>query len=180
MALFTPWCSWDKRHEIPGSQYGGVYLIARFESGNVPQGTAEPLNLQVIYIGQTGGRTKTGDPSPDGYFSKRWRVFEISASTGEKGHKGGRNYHELGLPSPPDDLWVSASQFPLPSSEEIQSFRFSGRERETTVIRRFMAVRYVDQINELEYGLIVQFYNKHGRLPICNREIPKVPTERVE
>ncbi len=180
MVSFTAWYPWKQREDIPGSQYGGVYLIARFESGNVRQGPAEPLNLQVILIGQTGGRTKTGDPSPDAYFTKRWRDFEISASSGEKGHIGGRHYYALGLPPPPDDLWVSASQFPLPNSEEIQPFRFSVGEIETKVIRRFIAVRYVDQINELEHDLIVQFKNKHGRLPICNREIPRVLGKRVE
>lgn len=78
---FTPWVPWQERGTIEGVQHSGVYALAHFEGP--PQGPADPLAQQIIYLGQTCSNLR-----------RRWRQFRRAAFEGKPGHSGGLTYRE--------------------------------------------------------------------------------------
>ena len=74
---------------IPNSNRTGLYIIARFD--DVPEGAADPFTKEVLYIGETHGRSQT--------ISKRLTMFFKAARIGGGIHKhsgGNRFNRELG------------------------------------------------------------------------------------
>jgi len=76
---FSHWTVWNHRNEVKNSNLPGVYILARFKS--VPTGTANPKDIQIVYIGQTSRTLK-----------RRWSEFNRSSLKGNTGHAGGRMY----------------------------------------------------------------------------------------
>ena len=95
--VFSPWKPWSEREDIDVANRPGVYLLAHFAHGIIPQGRADPLDPNIVYIGETHGRT----------LAERWREFSRSAETGKKAHAGGRSYHKT-FKKLRDDLYVAA------------------------------------------------------------------------
>lgn len=82
--VFTSWKQWAQRGNIGNAGGPGVYLLAHIPQGSVPDGSASPLDERIVYIGETHRQT----------LAKRWGDFDRSARTGNRGHAGGRTYHE--------------------------------------------------------------------------------------
>lgn len=80
------WFPWDKRQEIDGYEKPGVYLLARDETLSLPSEPVDPLDEQIVYIGETSGRK-----NPRSLW-KRWREFESTVYKGEGNHAGGETY----------------------------------------------------------------------------------------
>ncbi len=80
--VFTAWTPWEDRDVLRSAGLPGVYLLAHFAS--VPQGLADPLAEEIVYIGETCGNSLKG----------RWYQFDRSAFHGKTGHSGGYTYRE--------------------------------------------------------------------------------------
>ncbi len=80
---FSIWFPWDQRNHVPDCELPGVYALAHFQGA--PEGTADPLDPCIRYIGQSCSR---------GGVRGRLALFDRSARTGKNGHSGGRTYHE--------------------------------------------------------------------------------------
>lgn len=79
---FTPWYPWKQRNRIKNSEAPGVYMLAKFMT--VPSGSANPLNNNIIYFGETCRSLKG-----------RWDQFDRSAFQSKSGHSGGINYRRI-------------------------------------------------------------------------------------
>jgi len=79
---FTPWYPWKQRYKIKNSDVPGVYMLAKFIT--VPSGSANPLDSNIIYFGETCSSLKV-----------RWDQFNRSAFQSKRGHSGGINYRRI-------------------------------------------------------------------------------------
>lgn len=79
---FSHWFPWKQRNNIKDSTKPGVYMLAKFVT--VPSGNADPLDDNIIYVGETC-RSLRG----------RWDQFDRSAFKSKRGHSGGRNYRRI-------------------------------------------------------------------------------------
>jgi len=79
---FTSWYPWKQRNKIKKSEAPGVYMLAKFIT--VPSGSANPLENNIIYFGETCRSLKG-----------RWDQFDRSAFQSKRGHSGGINYRRI-------------------------------------------------------------------------------------
>jgi hypothetical protein len=78
---FSQWANWSERDSLGHAlEVAGVYLLAHFE--NLPPGSADPKNPQIVYIGETHDQT----------LRDRLGAFHRSAFQGKDGHAGGETY----------------------------------------------------------------------------------------
>ena len=86
MSSFSEWYPWDRRNEIPGMDQRGVYAIAHFDEP--PSGAADPSVVEVVYIGETHGKTTK--------LGSRLNTFDKAARVGGKKykHSGGNTYFD--------------------------------------------------------------------------------------
>ncbi len=105
-----------------------------------PSGKANPKSEKIIYVGETTKQT----------IARRLYQFSQSAFSRKKGHSGGWTYSKRILENkivkiPPAELCVAL----LPDYKEpTESIAF---------------------IKVLERLIIWNYYQEHGRLPICNK-----------
>ncbi len=132
--VFTPWKPWGQRGEIICAGDPGVYLLAHFPRGRVPDGAASPLDEHIVYTGETHRRP----------LKKRWSVFNRSAQTGKKGHAGGRTYHTR-YRRIRDDLYVAAYS-PGQSDWSPRCRSFFIRHVESMLIWNFAATYMPDRL----------------------------------
>ncbi len=133
---FSEWYSWDDVKNIPNSNRTGLYIIARFD--DVPEGAADPLAKEIIYIGETHGGSQT--------ISKRLTMFFKAARIGGGVHKhsgGNRFNRELGA-----DL------------TNIYAAGFAPEFDDKRLLNPF--------IFYAERKLIWEYVVKHGTLPLSN------------
>ncbi|MBM3924629.1 MAG: hypothetical protein FJ320_01365 [SAR202 cluster bacterium] len=169
---FSQWFPWQNRKSVPGSNVGGVYLIARFPSGQIPNGPANPLEENVLNIGESGGPTRDGERSFR-CLVERWDQWDKAARTGRKGyHRGGRRFFESGFPPPPHNLFVAALQFTMPSAEEVNAYAQESGLEGIDIPHALVAIRFGHWFLEVERDLLISYHNAHARLPHCNKEIP--------
>ena len=71
--VFTAWTPWEDRDLLRGAGLPGVCLLAHFT--RVPQGLADPLAEEIVYIGETC----------DNSLKRRWYPW---ASRREHRHEG--------------------------------------------------------------------------------------------
>lgn len=84
------WYRWEERSQIRGKDRIGVYVLAFLTTENPkPISIEKLLCKEVVYIGETHGRTKN--------LAKRWTEFESVATTGEGNHSGGKTFHKLDM-----------------------------------------------------------------------------------
>lgn len=92
---FSRWFRWKERDRIENSDKPGVYMLSKF--GTVPSGRADPLNLNIVYFGETCSQS----------LKERWNQFNRSAFYAKPGHSGGRSYKEV-YGDKGSDLYVAA------------------------------------------------------------------------
>lgn len=100
---FTSWIPWADRYSDPGSEFAGVYALARFDAP--PPSAADVLDRRVVYIGETCENTLGG---------RLWQ-FNRSAFEGKAGHSGGWTYRSR-FADRGEQLYVSI--FPVEKLEE--------------------------------------------------------------
>lgn len=86
---FSEWHAWDDVKSIPHGKRTGLYIVARFDQK--PTGAAQPDAKEVLYIGETHGKSQS--------IYKRLTKFFKAARIGEMIHKhsgGNRFNRELG------------------------------------------------------------------------------------
>lgn len=85
--IFSEWHAWDDVKSIPCGNLPGLYIIARFQSK--PQGAAQPNAQELIYIGETHGKSQS--------ISKRLQKFFKASQVGEMIHKhsGGNRFNRI-------------------------------------------------------------------------------------
>ncbi len=137
--VFSKWVQWKNRDVLPDINCPGVYMLAKFRT--VPNGTADPLDKNIIYFGETGRSLKT-----------RWRQFDRAAFQQKLGysysgnHSGGKSYKKKYGDSG-EDLYVSA--FPVKDiSEKLEPWFIRFQERK----------------------LLLDFVCKHGASNLLNKE----------
>jgi len=115
-AVFGDWFPWNSRSQVPGAERPGVYILAHFSPGSIPQGPADPFAEDIVYIGETCDQT----------LGKRWYQFNRSAFEKKGGHSGGWTYQgvcaELG-----GDLYVAACPVWLPEPQQSAYIRYLER-----------------------------------------------------
>ena len=87
--VFSEWHSWDDIKNIPNSDHTGLYVIARFDKN--PTGAAQPNAKEILYIGETHGKSQN--------IYKRLSKFFKAAHAGKMiyKHSGGNRFNrELG------------------------------------------------------------------------------------
>lgn len=180
--VFSEWTPWVKRNEVPGCNWPGVYLLARFTDSPAEQGKADPLSPHIVLIGESRKSLRG-----------RWNQFHGAAFRGGKGsHSEGHRYREKQYPQAMEALHVAA----MPSSplqwrgwasldDEELAQMLSGQKGEvvsTEDVRQFK--RYLESsaparekgalngvwIKFVERKLILDFVLKWGSLPECNAE----------
>lgn len=135
---FTLWMKWNERGQIECRGDPGVYLLAHFPRDRVPDGAASPLDTHIVYIGETHKQT----------LAKRWNDFAQSAPTGQKGHAGGRTYHNR-FHRLQRNLYVAA---------------YAPKQPKWTSRCRSFFIRHV------ESKLIWRFVLTHGDDGLCNKD----------
>ena len=93
--VFSHWVRWADRRSLAGIEFPGVYVLAQFPTG-APDGQANPLAHELVYIGETCKSLKA-----------RWFQFDLSAFQGKFGHSGGATYRRL-VKDQGQDLFVAA------------------------------------------------------------------------
>lgn len=85
--IFSEWYAWDDVKSIPCGNLPGLYIIARFK--DKPQGLARPNAQELIYIGETHGKSQN--------ISKRLQKFFKASQIGEMLHKhsGGNRFNRV-------------------------------------------------------------------------------------
>ncbi len=79
---FTEWAPWEARESLVGiKEMPGIYLLSKFEGVNQATDPV-PTNECIEYIGETCNQTLWA----------RLKAFNKSATTGGRGHSGGRTY----------------------------------------------------------------------------------------
>lgn len=174
MVDFTTWYPWVNRDSISGCQYGGVYLIGQFAAGKVPSGPANPFDPNVVNIGQSGGRKPNGEPSL-GVTKNRLTSWMKSATTGKRGHKGGRTYHSKEGPAVPSTISVALLEFEVPSEIVVKDTNEVVKLRSRNDKRFFVAIHYGRWFLHVERDLLIRYKEQNNRLPLCNNEIPSKP-----
>ncbi|MFN3653407.1 MAG: RNA polymerase sigma factor [Armatimonadota bacterium] len=96
---FSAWVPWAERRSIM-TPAPGIYILARFPGGRRPKGNADPLDPNIVYIGETCDQT----------LGERLYQFERSAFQSKNGHSGGWEYGRL-YPENPQELWLAV--FPV-------------------------------------------------------------------
>lgn len=172
---FSEWYAWEKRREHPARNLPGIYLIARFVDQPPPKGSANPLDSNVIAIGETSHN-----------LAQRWREFE-KAAFGQGGfHSVGTRYRNKGFPR--EGLFVAATgssplHWAAPGSrtddELAELIGGSTTASDARKLRRWLErdaprhdkgplntawVKFVERKLLLEYVLV------HKRLPECSGE----------
>ena len=132
---FSDWFAWQERDQIPECHLPGLYALAHFKKP--PTGSADPLNSDVVYIGQSCGQ---------GGVKGRLNLFDRSATSGRKGHSGGRTYRDANGSVRPD-LNVSVAVVPTYASARVRNAFILFVERK----------------------LIWEFSIAHGHPPPCNK-----------
>jgi hypothetical protein len=82
---FSEWYSWDDVKSIPHGERRGLYIIARFDKK--PTGVANPNAKEILYIGETHGKSQS--------IHKRLTMFFKAARVGDMIHKhsGGNRFN---------------------------------------------------------------------------------------
>ena len=113
---FTPWFRWKERNKIENSDKPGLYMLSKFKI--VPPGSADPLDENIVYFGETCNQSLKG----------RWNQFERSAFHLKRGHSGGRTYREI-YGDMGRDLYVAALPVVIANQDLRSSFiRFVERK----------------------------------------------------
>ncbi len=105
---FTNWVNWKEQRSLPGLDKPGLYMMAH---GELMRGAADPLDKQIVYIGETCNNTLQG----------RWHQFHRSAIQGKNGHTAGTIYHET-FGDDQSRLFVAA--FPVEISDDTTAAFF--------------------------------------------------------
>jgi len=108
---FSKWYRWSDRNSIEGSKNPGVYLLAKFERSPPSSGPANPLQDEIVYIGETCASLR-----------RRWCQFNNSAFRNGKGHSGGYTYRRK-MQDKGENLFVAA--FPVSADVTPQALQFS-------------------------------------------------------
>lgn len=83
--IFSEWYSWKDVKSIPHGEHTGIYIIARFDQK--PKGVANPNAKEVLYIGETHGKSQS--------IHKRLNTFFKAARSGAGNHSGGCRFNKL-------------------------------------------------------------------------------------
>ena len=180
---FSEWTPWDRRNSISNIGYPGVYLIARFNNDEPPNGPAIHIVDHVIYIGVTGVRPHQDSKREYKLYFKdiglrsRWKKFHRSAFEGKKEHAGGISYRRSGLPETSEGLYVAAYAHSRPlipfSNERVKvdigyleelKRKVGGDPALGNHLNRAWRL-YVERRCLFEYALA-----SNGKLPLCNKE----------
>ena len=113
---FSRWFRWKERDRIENSDKPGVYMLSKFR--NMPLGRADPLDVNIIYFGETCSQS----------LKERWNQFHRSAFYSRRGHSGGRSYMEV-YGDMGSDLYVAAMPVVV-ANEDLRSafIRFAERK----------------------------------------------------
>lgn len=85
--IFSEWYAWDDVKSIPCGNLPGLYIVARFKEK--PHGAAQPNAQELIYIGETHGKSQG--------ISKRLKRFFKASQIGEMIHRhsGGNRFNRV-------------------------------------------------------------------------------------
>ena len=85
--VFSEWYAWNEVKKIPNGNHQGLYIIAQFPSK--PEGIAQPDTKEILYIGETHGKS--------GNIHKRLNTFFKAAQKGQMIHKhsGGNRFNRV-------------------------------------------------------------------------------------
>jgi hypothetical protein len=113
---FTEWVKWQNREEIGNISSPGVYILGNFK--RLPNGPANPVDENVIYIGETCDNT----------LKARWNQFHRSAFLFKEGHSGGIAYRNT-IGDNGENLYVAAfAVLELPQDTKPLFIRFAERK----------------------------------------------------
>lgn len=133
---FTEWYAWDDIKNIPDGDKRGVYIIARFDQK--PEGHADPLDENILYIGETHGKSQS--------IYKRLNTFFKAAHVGDMIHKhSGGNRFNRELNGDLTNVFVSAFTPNIQDDHYISPFILYAERR-----------------------TIWQYVLKYGQIPRCN------------
>ena len=97
---FSIWKHWGIRNSLKNINNPGVYLLAHFD--RPPQGNANPLEKDIIYMGETCDQT----------LRERLNSFNRCGFNGKKGHSGGVSYWKKYKGKREENLYVSIFSIP--------------------------------------------------------------------
>lgn len=178
---FSEWAAWSERANLPGTDHGGVYLIAKgYNLGRRP--SVRNPTRRIIYIGYTKEPLR-----------ERLEGFDRSCR-GSRGHQAGVLYFRDNICTNFDDLVEDARQAHNLSREgarnyvrNSEAFRnllpqfgelWDNQSRHVKVavwaptsgwIHRFRRLPRKFHLQFVEAKLQVKFVEKHHRLPKYNR-----------
>lgn len=134
--IFSEWYSWDDVKNIPNGHRTGLYIIARFDEK--PIGPAQPDAKEIIYIGETHGKSQC--------ISKRLQIFFKAAHIGEKIHKhsGGNRFNRT-IGKDLSNMYAAGFAPILENVEAINPFIFYAERK-----------------------LIWDYVRRWQKMPICN------------
>ena len=173
---FSKWIPWERRDLISDSTYPGVYLIARFDSDEPPDGPAIHMDAHIVYIGMTGTRSFQT-------MKNRLSAFHRSVFEGKSAHAGGNSYRNSELSQTTEGLYVAAFAHTRPLKLSVK------RKAKVEVSREYLEQlkRQVDKkaVENAELGDVTncawRLYVErrclfefalanNGKLPLCNKE----------
>lgn len=135
--IFSEWYAWDDVKSIPNGNCPGLYIVARFEQK--PDGAAQPHAQEVLYIGETHGKSQS--------IIKRLQKFFKASQVGEMIHKhsGGNRFNRT-LGGDLTNLYAAG---------------FSPKIEEEKFLNPY--------IFYAERKLLWEYMMKWGCIPVCNR-----------
>ncbi len=157
---FCDWTSWRQRNTIGSINRVGVYILAKYSSGEVPQ-SVNPIDESVVYVGMTNGGKTTS-------LRKRLDCFDRAAFGKGCPHAGGYTYRDI-FGTSQRGLYVSAC--PVYWLEEREEVARRSRTHSDSPESADVQLSIVSQvIARLEVCLRGLYVFRWGRLPKCNRE----------
>jgi hypothetical protein len=172
---FSNWHTWADRNLLPDRHLPGVYLIAKFHHASNLNLPADPLDENVIYIGEAADQ-----------MISRWRSFD-NAVFGKVKNRRAKAYAERFADITASDLFLAiigssplqwesgttedyakqlSSQFRRPL-EEIQEWL---KYRETAASAEEKGVLNQAWVKFVERKLIFDYVRRWGKLPAGNSE----------
>jgi len=159
---FSDWVPWRQRNAIHNVNKVGVYILAKYESNEVPQ--VDPLDEHIIYFGKTNVGSTTS-------LRNRLSAFNGAAFGNGAPHAGGYNYKGV-FGTNQDGLYVSVC--PVYWDDERINQLFDSKNHFDSYIsgnsddvQPFIIFKV---ITWLEVCLRGTYVYKWGRLPKCNKE----------
>lgn len=164
---FGAWVSWQDRNSQSDKNLPGIYVIGHFENQTPPNGAADPLDPNIIYIGE--GRRK---------LSSRWNAFDKATfgRTNETRREApnitdpSRLFVAFMTSSPLQ--WLDWDEDSLAKKQNItvEEVRRLLRQYETTAGAKEKGALNGAWIKFVERKLILDFLLKWDKLPDCNKE----------